>query len=119
MAQCGRTAPLSNPYGSSVRLIRMMPDRSLGEPNDVIIWGASALLALVLGIGIAFFLWFALHRVDQAFVAQSAVGSLSLGLVLIGVGAERPTARVFFVLLAATLVLGYALGGPEFARLFP
>jgi hypothetical protein len=39
--------------------------------------------------------------------------------VLIGVGAERPTARVFFVLLAAMLVLGYALGGPEFARLFP
>jgi hypothetical protein len=100
-------------------MIGMLPDRSLGEPNDVVIWGASGLLALVLGLGIAFFLWFALHRADQTIVAQGAVGSVSLGLVLIGLGAERPTTRVFFVLLAATLVLGYALGGPEFAHLAP
>jgi hypothetical protein len=100
-------------------MVGMMPDRSLGEPNDVVIWSASGLLALVLGLGTAFFLWFTLHRSDQAIVAQGAVGSLSLGLVLIGLGAERPMTRVFFVLLAATLVAGYALGGPEFARLTP
>jgi hypothetical protein len=97
----------------------MMPDRSLGEPNDVIIWGASGLLALLLGLGTAFFLWLALHRTDQALLAQGAVGSLSLGMVLIGLGNERPMTRVFFVLLAATLVLGYVLGAPEFARLAP
>ncbi len=100
-------------------MVFMMPDRSLGEPNDVVIWGASGLLALLLGLGTAFFLWLTLHRSDQAIVAQGAVGSLSLGLVLIGLGAERPMPRVFFVLLAATLVLGYALGGPEFARIAP
>jgi hypothetical protein len=97
----------------------MLPDRSLGEPNEVIIWGASGLLALLLGLGTAFFLWLALHRSDQAMVAQGAVGSLSIGLVLIGLGTQRPMTRVFFVLMAATLVLGYALGGPEFARLAP
>ncbi|MBV8373316.1 MAG: hypothetical protein JOY69_08665 [Candidatus Eremiobacteraeota bacterium] len=98
-------------------MIRMLRERSLTGTNNVIIWGASGLLALVLGVGIAFSLWLGLHRVDQALVAQAAVGSLSLGLVLIGVGAQRPMTRVFFVLLAATLVLGYALGGAEFARL--
>ncbi len=100
-------------------MVRMMPDRSVGEPNDVVIWGASGLLALLLGLGTAFFLWLTLHRSDQTIVAQAAVGSLSLGLVLVGLGAERPMSRVFFVLLAATLVLGYAVGGPEFARLTP
>jgi|SRR5580704_13027718 hypothetical protein len=97
----------------------MIPDRSLGEPNDVVIWTAAGLLALVLGLGTAFFLWFALHRADQVLVAQGAVGSLSIGLVLVGLGASRPMTRVFFVLLATTLILGYALGASEFARLVP
>ncbi len=100
-------------------MVGMMPDRSLGEPNDVVIWTASSLLALLLGLGTAFCLWFALHRSDQAIVAQGAVGSLSLGLVLIGLGADRPLTRVFFVLFAATLVIGYAVGGPGFAHLTP
>ena len=96
-----------------------MPDHSLREPNDAVIWGASGLLALVLGLGMAFFLWFALHRADQVLVAQGAVGSLSIGLVLVGLGTGRPLTRVFFVLFATTLILGYALGAPEFTRLLP
>jgi hypothetical protein len=39
--------------------------------------------------------------------------------VLVGLGASRPMTRVFFVLLATTLILGYALGASEFARLVP
>lgn len=97
----------------------MTPDRSLREPNEVVIWGATSLLSILLGLGTAFFLWFTLHRADRPIVAQGAVVSLSLGLVLIGMGVERPLTRIFFVLLAAALALAYALGGPEFTRLAP
>ncbi|MGA8535130.1 MAG: hypothetical protein WB615_13560 [Candidatus Tumulicola sp.] len=102
------------PYDGS-----MTPDGSLRGPNEVVIWGASGLLALLLGLGGAFVAWFALHRTAETVMAQGAVGSLSLGIVLVGLGAQRPLTRVFLVLLAATLVLGYALGGPQFARLVP
>jgi hypothetical protein len=97
----------------------VMPDRSLPEPTDYVIWGASGLLALVLGLGSAFFLWVALHRTDRVDLADGAVASLGLGLLLIGMAAERPATRVFCVLLAVVLVVGFALGGPEFARLAP
>jgi hypothetical protein len=97
----------------------MMPDRSLREPNEVVIWTATSLLAVVVGLGTAFFLWLSLHRTDRPFVAQGAVVSLSIGLVLIGLGSQRFLARIFFVLLAVALALAYALGGTEFARLAP
>ncbi|MEO6836677.1 MAG: hypothetical protein ABI231_12340 [Candidatus Tumulicola sp.] len=96
-----------------------MPDRSFPEPNEYVIWGASGLLALVLGLGTAFVLWVALHRSDYAGLATGAVVSLGLGLLLIGLAAERPLTRIFFVLLAAMLAIGYAVGGPGFARLVP
>jgi len=96
-----------------------MPDRSLREPNEVVIWTSTSLLAVVVGLGTAFFLWLSLHRTDRPFVAQGAVGSLSLGLVLVGLSSERLLGRAFFVLLAVALAIAYALGGPEFARLAP
>ena len=96
-----------------------MPDRSLREPNEVVIWTATSLLAVVVGLGGAFFLWLTLHRSDRPFVVQGAVLSLSLGLVLIGLGSQRFLTRVFLVLLAVALALAYALGGSEFARLAP
>lgn len=95
----------------------MMPERSLKEPNEIVIWGATSLLAILVGLGSAFFLWLSLQRSDRPFVAQGAVVSLSLGLVLVGLGVGRPLTRIFLVLLAATLVVAYVLGGPEFARL--
>jgi len=95
------------------------PGHSLPEPNEYVIWASSSLLALVLGLGSAFFLWVALHRSDRAELAHGAVVSLGLGLLLIGIAAERPLTRAFFVILAIVLVAGFALGGPEFARLAP
>lgn len=97
----------------------VIPERFVPEPSEVVIWGASSLLSLVVGLGVAFFLWMALHRSGQPVVADSAVVSLGVGLALIGLSAERPLPRLFFVLLAAMMVVAYALGGPEFARLFP
>lgn len=95
----------------------MMPGRSLREPNEVVIWAATSLLALVVGLGAAYFLWYSLRNAQATIVVQGAVVSLSLGLVLVGLGVQRPLTRVFFVVLAASLALAFALGGPEFARL--
>ncbi len=97
----------------------VMREHSLPEPSDVVIWGASALLSLVVGLGTAFFLWMALHRAAQPMLAQGAVITLGVGLALLGLSTERPLVRLFFVLLAAVLVIGYALGGPAFANLTP
>jgi hypothetical protein len=97
----------------------MMPERSVPEPSDYVIWGASSLLALVLGLGSAFFLWVVLHRSEHPELARGAVASLGLGLVLIGVAVDRPMTRAFFILLAVVLAAAFAFGGPEFARLAP
>jgi hypothetical protein len=91
----------------------------LREPSEYVIWGATSLLALLLGLGSAFVLWAALFRSSHADLARGAVGSLGLGVVLIGAAAMRPMMRMFFVLFGAALMLGYIAGGPEFARLVP
>ena len=97
----------------------MIPDRSLREPTEVVIWAATSLLALVVGSGAAYFLWYSLRNSQETIVGLAAVVSVSLGLVLVGLGLQRPLTRIFLVLLAATLSLVYALGSPAFARLAP
>jgi hypothetical protein len=97
----------------------MTPDRSLPEPSEFVIWATSALLALVVGLGAAFFLWMLLRRSGAPVLAEVAVVTLGVGIALIGLSSERALRRIFLVLLAAMLVVGYALGGPEFARLLP
>lgn len=96
-----------------------MRDHSISGPTDYVIWGASGLLAVILGLGTAFFLWVGLHHAQHAELASGAVVSLSLGLVLIGLAAERPIMRTFVVLLAAMMLLSFAFGGPAFAHLLP
>lgn len=95
----------------------MLPERSLKEPSELVIWAATGLLAVLAGLGSAFFLWYVLHDTQAPRATQGAVLSLSLGLVLIGLGLRRPLTRVFLVLLAASLAVAFALGGPEFSRL--
>lgn len=97
----------------------MMPERSLPEPSEFVIWATSSLLALVVGLGAAFFLWMALRSSGAPLLAEGAVVTLGVGAALIGVSSEKPLRRVFLVLLAAMLIVGYALGAPEFARLLP
>lgn len=90
---------------------------SFHEPSDYVIWTTSSLLALLIGVGGAFLLWVPLHVVEQTGLASAAVGALGAGTVLIGLSLDKPLLRVFLVVMAAMLVLGYTLGGPEFARL--
>lgn len=96
-----------------------MPERSLPEPSDLVIWSASALLSLVAGLGAAFFLWSVLHRAGRPAIAEAAVVTIGVGMALIGLSTDRSLGRLFLVLFAATLIFGYVLGGPEFARLLP
>ena len=94
-----------------------MHDRSFREPADFVIWTTSAMLALLVGTAVAFFLWIGLHRVTESGLALAAVGTLGAGTVLVALSLDRPLLRVFLVVMAAVFVLGYSLGGPAFARL--
>jgi hypothetical protein len=95
----------------------MMHDRSYREPADYVIWTTSAMLALLVGTAMAFFLWVGLHRVTESGLALAAVGTLGAGTVLVALSLDRPLLRTFLVVMAAVFVLGYTLGGPAFAHL--
>ena len=95
----------------------MMHDRSYREPADYVIWMTSAMLALLVGTAVAFFLWVGLHRVAESGLALAAVGMLGAGTVLVALSLDRPLLRIFLVVMAAVFVLGYSLGGPAFAHL--
>jgi hypothetical protein len=97
----------------------MMPERSVGEPSDFIIWGSTGLLALLLGLGAAFVLWAALRHAAEPWLVEIAVGLLGIGMLLLGLATERPLTRLFFVLFAAMLIVGFSFGSPEFGRLLP
>lgn len=98
-----------------------MSSRSYEEPReaDAVIWAAWGLLASVLGLGAAFSLWAMFHVSGQASIPDVAVGSLGLGLLLLGAAVHTSAARVFLIVFAAVLLLGYAFGGPAFNRLIP
>jgi FtsH-binding integral membrane protein len=89
----------------------------LKEPVEVVIRGASALLALVIGIGLAFGLWLELHRVAEPNAFELAVVSLGAGLALIAVGLRYTAGRIFLAVLAVTLVLAFFGGGHAFEGL--
>ena len=122
----GFAQPLRRPGAAFKRALRQWPviDRRgdtrtfVPEPSEVVIWGASSLLSLVVGLGVAFFFWMALHRAGQPVVADRARGEPRGG-----VGADRafrraPAAAAIFRAPGGNMVVAYALGGPEFARLF-
>lgn len=97
----------------------MMGDRSYREPSEYVIVGAWGLLSALLGLGTSFVFWAALHRTAGNGIVLAAITSLGVGMVLLGLASERAILRLSLVLFAVTLILGYALGGPEFARLLP
>lgn len=95
----------------------MHDDRSYREPADYVIWATLTMLALLVGMAVAFFLWVGLHRVTESGLALAAVGTLGAGTVLVALSLDRPLIRVFLVVMAAVFVLGYTLGGPAFSHL--
>ncbi len=95
----------------------MMGSRPVREPNEFVIWSASTLLGLVLGIGTAFMLWVQLHRSADRAVLDGAVVALALGLSLVAVAVENRTTRLFMWSSAAGLVGAFFAGAGAFASL--
>jgi hypothetical protein len=91
----------------------------VAEPNGIVIWAAGSLLALLLGAGGAFGLWLFLRHSDAQTAAHAAVVTLGAGIAVVGLSAERPSTRLFWIVLAGTIVAGYLFGGPQFLRLVP
>jgi hypothetical protein len=97
----------------------MMRLRSFGEPTEPVIRAASALLALAVGIGLAFGLWSQLRHVADWSGLEVAVVALGLGLGLIALGLRYPAARIFLAVLGVTLVLAFFCGGHAFTAIAP
>jgi hypothetical protein len=97
----------------------MLPQHSVPETNEVVIWTAGSLLAALLGGAGAFGLWLFLRHSDAQTAAHAAVVTLGAGIAVVGLAAERPPTRLFWVVLAGMMVIGYLFGAPEFSRLIP
>ena len=95
----------------------MMGSRPVREPTELVIWSATALLGLVVGIGTAFSLWTQLHRTADQAVLDGAVLALSIGLSLIAVAVDNLTTRLFIWAAAAGLILSFFVGSGLFASL--
>jgi hypothetical protein len=89
----------------------------IAEPSEIVIWAASGLLAIVLGIGGAFFLWAGFRGEEHWDVVAFFVAGLGAGVLLLGLAARQYLIRAVLVLFAVTLVLSFIAGSPSFARL--
>ncbi len=96
-----------------------MGEQPAREPAEVIIFGTTALLAVVVAIGLAFVLWAQLHRTSERAVLTAAVSSLGAGTGCLGFATQKPVARLFMLVFAATLLIAFFLGGPIFSTLTP
>lgn len=95
----------------------MMGSRPVREPTELVIWSASALLGIVVGIGTAFTLWVQLHRTADHAILDGAVIALAVGLSLIAVAVDNLTTRLFIWAVSAGLILAFFAGSSAFASL--
>jgi hypothetical protein len=89
----------------------------IAEPSEIVIWGASGLLAVILGLGSAFFLWACLHGEEHVEILPLLVAGLGTGVFWLGLASRHTLLRTIVVLFAVTLVLSFIAGGHSFARL--
>jgi hypothetical protein len=95
----------------------MLGDRQAQVPAELVIWGSTAALGLVSGIGAAFVLWNMLHRSPAQGIADAAVTAIAVGLGLIGFASSNLTARLFLLIVSATALLAFFAGAGAFAAL--
>lgn len=95
----------------------MMGSRPVRESAEVVIWGATSLLGIMVGVGTAFMLWSQLHNRNVPVMLDAAVIALAVGLGLIGVAVTNAPTRVFLWVLAGAFVLAFFAGGGAFAAL--
>lgn len=94
-----------------------MGDRSSAGPAEFLIWGASMLLATLLGVGTSYLFWTVLHQAKSPELVDVVLVGLSIGLLVLGFASQRPLARAFLILFAAALLAGFLIGGPYYLRL--
>ncbi len=95
----------------------MMGSRPVREPTELVIWSASALLGIVVGIGTAFTLWVQLHRTADQAILDGAVVAVAVGLSLIAVAVDNLTTRLFIWAASVGLALAFFAGAGAFASL--
>jgi len=96
--------------------VQVMPTR-IAEPSEIVIWGASGLLAILLGIGGAFVIWFGLRGVAHDQIVPLLVAGFGCSVLLLGMASKHHLLRTIVVLFAVTLVLSFVVGSPSFAHL--
>jgi len=101
--------------GKIARMV--LGERPAREPAEIVIWGASSLLAVLLGVGCAFMLWSQLHETARVGLLMASVGAVGAGLALIGVSSSNARIRVMLFLFAAALELAFFTGGTAFAHI--
>jgi multisubunit Na+/H+ antiporter MnhB subunit len=95
----------------------MMGSRPVREPTELVIWSASALLGIVVGIGTAFTVWVQLHRAADQGLLDGAVVAIALGLALVAVAVDNLTTRLFIWAVSGGLILAFFAGSGLFASL--
>ena len=96
-----------------------MGEQPAREPAEAIIFGTTALLAVVIAVGTAFVLWSQLHHTSERAILTAAVSSLGAGMGCLAFAIQKPVGRLFLLVFASTLVLAFFLGGPIFSTLAP
>lgn len=87
------------------------------EASEIVIWCAAGLLAVILGIGGAFFLWTGFRGEDNIWLVTLLVAGFGTGVLLLGLASKHFLLRAVVALFALTLVLSFVVGSPSFARL--
>ena len=95
----------------------MMGSRPVREPTELVIWSASALLGIMVGIGAAFMLWSQLHRSADQAILDAAVVAVAAGFSLVSVALDNFLARLFVWAASAALVVSFFAGAPLFSSL--
>lgn len=95
----------------------MMKERLAQRPAEVVIGVSTALLAAVLGIGVAYGLWSQLHQTNVPAVLTAAVVALASGMIMIGFAIRNLSTRLFLVVAACSLALAFFAGPAAFSTL--
>ncbi len=74
-------------------------------------------LALLTGVGVAFALWSVLHASPATMAVTGSVAALTLGLGLISLALPNRTARLFIVVMAASMAVAFFAGSGAFAAI--
>lgn len=87
------------------------------DPAEIVVWIATALLAVLCGLGLGFALWSVLAANAILGTASPAVYVVGIAIALVLPFAVRAPLRLFVALCGVALLLSFAFGGMLFAPL--